>query len=73
MERGTYVLDQATGNVTFTTTLDTNGNFGVNDSLTLPAVSIQHTHIGVALGGDPDFLQIDDPTGLASFDRIRVP
>ena len=30
MERGTYVYDATTGNVTFTTTVDTNGAFGVN-------------------------------------------
>ena len=50
MERGTYVTDATTGNVTFTTTVDTNGAFGVNDSPTLPAVVVVLANIEGALG-----------------------
>ena len=34
------MYDTTTGNVTFMTTVDTNGAFGVKDSPTLPAVRV---------------------------------
>jgi hypothetical protein len=73
MERGTYVYDDTTGNVTLTTTVDTNGEFGVNESLTLPATTMVHAQINNALGGDFDFLRIDTGTETDFFDRIKVP
>jgi len=67
MERGTYSFDQATGNMTFTTTIDTNGLDGVNNSPTLPAVSV----VQVQLNGDD--LRIIDGPDTVFFDRVRVP
>lgn len=73
MERGTYVYDVTTGNVTFTTTVDTNGAFGVNDSPTLPAVGVVQANIEEALG-QFDFLRITEaPNTFVLFDRVRVP
>lgn len=46
MERGTYVYDAIAEKVTFTTTVDTNGAFGVNDSPILPAVVVIPGKIG---------------------------
>jgi hypothetical protein len=73
MERGTYVYDETTGNVTLTTLVDTNGEFGVNDAPTLPATTMVHAQIQTALGGDFDFLRIDTATEVVFFDRIKVP
>ena len=73
MERGTYVYDATMGNVTFTTTVDTNGAFGVNDSLTLPAVGVVQANITAALG-QFDFLRITEaPNEFVDFHRVRVP
>ena len=73
MERGTYVYDATTGNVTFTTTVDTNGAFGVNDSPILPAVGVVQATIAESLG-QFDFLFIrETPSELVVFDRVRVP
>jgi hypothetical protein len=73
MERGTYVYDATTGNVTFMTTVDTNGAFGVNDSPTLPAVGAVQANITAALGPF-DFLRItESPNVFVDFDRVRVP
>jgi hypothetical protein len=73
MERGTYVYDATTGNVTFTTTVDTNGRFGVNDIPTLPAVGVVQANF---VGGliQIDTLRITEaPNELVDFDRVRVP
>ena len=73
MERGTYLYDVTTGNVTFTTTVDTNGAFGVNDSPTLPAVGFVQANITAALGSF-DFLRITEaPNVFVDFERVRVP
>ena len=77
MERGTYVVDTSTGNVTLTTTVDTDGAFGVNESPTLPATTVVMAQIGISsagLGDDFDFLSVDEGTGnIANFFRINVP
>jgi hypothetical protein len=73
MERGTYVYDATTGNVTFTTTVDTNGSFGVNESLTLPARGVVQANF---VGGNvlSDTLRITEaPNEFVDFDRVRVP
>jgi hypothetical protein len=68
MERGTYVYDAAAETLTFTTTVDTNGAFGVNDLPTLPAVIVE------AVPGQFDFLRITEaPNAIVRFDRVRVP
>jgi hypothetical protein len=73
MERGTYVYDATTGNVTFTTTVDTNGENGVNDSPTLPAKVDVQMIVTEALG-QFDFLQVQfEPNSFIHFDRVRVP
>ena len=73
MERGTYVYDATTGNVTFTTTVDTNGENGVNDSPTLPAIVVVQMIVTEALG-QFDFLQVQfEPNSFIHFDRVRVP
>ena len=73
MERGTYVYDATTGNVTFTTTVDTNGAFGVNDSPTLPTVGVVQANI-TAPFGPSDFLRITEaPNVFVDFHRVRVP
>ena len=73
MERGTYVYDATTGNVTFTTTVDTNGAFGVNESPTLPAVDVVQVKIEQALG-QFDFLTLTEaPNENVNFLRVRVP
>lgn len=73
MERGTYVYDAIAEKVTFTTPVDTNGAFGVNDSPTLPAVGVVQATIEQALGPF-DFLFIrETPSQLVVFDRVRVP
>jgi len=73
MERGTYVYDATTGNVTFTITVDTNGAFGVNESTTLPAVGVVQANITAALG-PLDFLRITEaPNEFVDFERVRVP
>jgi hypothetical protein len=73
MERGTYLYDATTGNVTFTTTVDTNGVFGVNESPTLPAVDVVQADISDALG-QFDFLRFTSaPNEFVYFDRVRVP
>jgi hypothetical protein len=73
MERGTYVYDAIAGKVTFTTTVDTNGAFGVNDSPTLPAVGVVQATIEQSLG-QFDFLYTrPTPSELVVFDRVRVP
>lgn len=73
MERGTYVYDATTGNVTFTTTVDTNGAFGVNASLKLPVVGVVQANITAALGPF-DFLRITEaPNAFVDFERVRVP
>jgi hypothetical protein len=73
MERGTYVYDATTGNVTFTTTVDTNGAFGVNDIPTLPAVwVVQANFVGGLI--QIDTLRITEaPNEFVDFDRVRVP
>ena len=73
MERGTYVYDATTGNVTFTTTVDTNGSFGVNDIPTLPAVGVVQANF---VGGNvlSDTLRITEaPNEFVDFDRVRAP
>jgi hypothetical protein len=73
MERGTYVYDATTGNVTFTTTVDTNGALGGNADPTLPAVSVVQANF---VGGliQIDSLRITEaPNELVDFDRVRVP
>ena len=73
MERGTYVYDATTGYVTFTTTVDTNGVFGVNDSPTLPADGVVQANITAPLG-QFDSLRITEPTNVfVDFDRVWVP
>lgn len=73
MERGTYVYDAIAGRVTFTTTVDTNGAFGVNDSPTLPAVGVVQATVEESLG-QFDFLSIrETPSELVTFGRVRVP
>ena len=73
MERGTYVYDATTGNVTFTTTVDTNGTFGANESLNLPGHDVVHMVVTATLGRD-DFLQVEyAPNSYIYFDRVRVP
>lgn len=73
MERGTYVYDAIAGNVTFTTTVDTNGAFGVNESPTLPAVVVIPGKIEQALG-QFDFLTVTEaPNQNVNFERVRVP
>jgi hypothetical protein len=73
MERGTYVYDATTGNVTFTTTVDTNGANGVNDSPTLPAIVVVQMIVTEALG-QFDFLQVQfEPNSFIHFNRVRVP
>jgi hypothetical protein len=73
MERGTYVYDAIAGRVTFTTTVDTNGAFGVNDSPTLPALGVVQATIEESLG-QFDFLNIrETPSELVTFGRVRVP
>ena len=73
MERGTYVYDAIGGNVTFTTTVDTNGAFGVNESPTLPAVVVIPGKIEQALG-QFDFLTVTEaPNQNVNFERVRVP
>jgi hypothetical protein len=73
MERGTYVYDATTGNVTFTTTVDTNGADGVNDSPTLPAVVVVQMIVTATLGQN-DFLRVEfAPNSFIFFDRVRVP
>jgi hypothetical protein len=73
MERGTYMYDATTGNVTFTTTVDTNGAFGANDSPTLPAVGVDQMIVTATLGQD-DFLRVEyAPSSYIFFDRVRVP
>jgi hypothetical protein len=73
MERGTYVYDAIAGKVTFATTVDTNGAFGVNNSPTLPAVGVVQATIEESLG-QFDFLFIrETPSELVVFDRVRVP
>ena len=73
MERGTYVYDATTGNVTFTTTVDTNGALGGNADPTLPAVGVVQANF---VGGliQIDTLRFNDgPNAVADFDRVRVP
>lgn len=73
IERGTYVFDTVTGNMTLTTTVDTNGEFGFNDAATLPAVTTNSIQISSVFGGD-DFMRIDDGgPDVVFFDRVRVP
>lgn len=72
VERGTYTFDAATGTLTMTTTVDTNGEFGMNDPAA-PGVSVVHIEISQTFGWDLDFLRLDDGTDLAVFDRVKVP
>jgi hypothetical protein len=73
MERGTYVYDATTGNVTFTTTVDTNGAFGANESPRLPGVEVVNMVVTETLGLD-DFLLVEyEPRSYIYFDRVRVP
>ena len=73
MERGTYVYDAIAGKVTFTTIVDTNGAFGVNESSTLPADRVVQATIEESLG-QFDFLYYrETPSELVVFDRVRVP
>ena len=73
MERGTYVYDATTGNVTFTTTVDTNGAFGVNDSPTLPAVGAGQANITATLGPFDSLRITEAPNEFVDFDRVRAP
>ena len=75
MERGTYVYDAIAEKVTFTTTVDTNGAFGVNDSPTLPAVVVIPGKIEQASDlGQFDVLRITEgPNQNVIFERVRVP
>jgi len=73
MERGTYVHNATTGDVTFTTTVDTNGPFGVNASPILPAVVVNQVTIDQALG-QFDFMTFTEaPNESVNFLRVRVP
>jgi hypothetical protein len=73
MERGTYVFDTVTGDLTVTTTVDTNREFGFNDSLTLPASVTEHVVLSSSLTPDLDFMYIEEGTDRVFFDRIKVP
>jgi hypothetical protein len=73
MERGTYVYDTTTGNATFTTTVDTNGAFGVNDSPTLPAVGVVQANLTATLGPLDSLRITEAPNEFVDFDRVRVP
>lgn len=72
MERGTYIFDSTTGTLTLTTTVDTNGAFGINDPAS-PGASAVHAEITQSFGWDLDFLHIDDAGDLVIFDRIKTP
>lgn len=72
VERGTYTFDATTGTLTMVTTVDTNGEFGINDPAA-PGASVAHVEISQAFGWDLDFLRLDDGTGLVIFDRVKVP
>jgi hypothetical protein len=74
IERGTYVYDAGTGNLTLTTTLDTNGDFGANDSSTLPSVSPLHAIIqSDGIGGGLDYLILESGPDRVFFHRIKAP
>jgi hypothetical protein len=73
MERRTYVYDATRGNVTFTTTVDTNGAFGVNESPTLPAVGVVQANITAALGPFDSLRITEAPNQSVNFDRVLVP
>lgn len=73
VERGTYVFDAVTGNLTLTTTVDTNGEFGFNDATTLPAVTANTIQITFVFGAD-DYMRLDDGgPDVVYFDRVRAP
>jgi hypothetical protein len=72
IERGTYVFDAATGDVTLTTTVDTNGEFGFNDAAALPVVTTARIQI-TSVFGDDDYMRLDDASEVVYFDRVRVP
>jgi hypothetical protein len=73
MERGTYVYDAIAGTMTFTTTVDTNGAFGVHDPLTSQEDDVVQATIEESLG-QFDFLGITEaPNAFVRFDRVRVP
>lgn len=67
------MYDATTGNVTFTTTVDTNGAFGVNDSLKLPAAGVVQANITAALGSFDSLRITEAPNVFVDFERVRVP
>jgi hypothetical protein len=74
MERGTYVYDATTGNVRFTTTVDTNGALGGNADPKLPAVSgVVQANVTATLGPFDSLRITEAPNVFVDFDRVRVP
>jgi hypothetical protein len=69
MESGTYVRDNATGDTTFTTTLDTSGIGGVND------VPVPDTDtVNIQVSGDTMTVNTGDPGDpIVTGTRIRTP
>ena len=53
MERGTYLFDNTAETLTLSTVVDTNGEFGVNDSSTLPATMTVNAHMRNSVDGIP--------------------
>jgi hypothetical protein len=72
IERGTYVSDEASETLTLTTTVDTNGEFGVNDSATLPATLVVHADTRSSINGEPSLTTSEGPD-VVTFFRIKAP
>jgi hypothetical protein len=72
MERGTYLYDETSENLTLTTTVDTNGDFGVNDSPTLPATTVVNAHTRNSINGEP-ILTTTEGLDSVVFYRVKAP
>jgi len=71
IERGTYTLNA--GTLSLQTTVDTNGEFGFNESVTLPALSMEQVRLSSSLTPDLDFMELRDGNDIVNFDRVKVP
>jgi hypothetical protein len=72
MERGAYLYDETSGNLPLTTIVDTNGEFGVNDSVTLPATTVMHAHTNNTINGEPILTTIQGLDTVV-FYRVKAP
>lgn len=73
IERGTYTYDPATGILTLTITLDTNGEFGFSDGTNLPDAGTEPVFLSSNVSTELDYMIMGSGPDRTFFHRIKVP